>query len=113
MEQTRSLFCMCNSGVARCQSPHQCHIWRMNSILEANCTGKVEALQLSVKVCVVHEAMDGLQNSKNSLRACFENVNIHICTLDCLKSYTKLGRKQFSSAGPTKMQCTEFYEFNV
>ena len=30
MEQTRSLFCTCNSGVTRCQSQHQCHIWRMN-----------------------------------------------------------------------------------
>ena len=26
MEQTRSLFCTCNSGVAQCQSQHQCHI---------------------------------------------------------------------------------------
>ena len=39
-EQTRSLICMCDSGVARCQSQHQCHIWQMNSIFEANCTGK-------------------------------------------------------------------------
>ena len=56
MQQARSLFCMCNSGVARCQSPQA-----MNSILEANCTGKVEALQLSVKLCVVHEAMNGCE----------------------------------------------------
>ena len=38
----------CNSGVARCQSQHQCHIWRMNSMLEAYCTGKW-AWQLSIK----------------------------------------------------------------
>ena len=25
MEQTRGLFCMCDSGVARCQSQHQYH----------------------------------------------------------------------------------------
>ena len=35
MEQTRGLFRMCNSGVARCQ----CHFWRMNSMFEAYCTG--------------------------------------------------------------------------
>ena len=29
MEQTRSLFCMCNSGVARYQSQQQYHFWRM------------------------------------------------------------------------------------
>ena len=40
MEQTRGLFCMCDSGLAHCQSQHQCHIWRMNSMFEANCTGK-------------------------------------------------------------------------
>ena len=58
MEQTWSLFCMSNSGVARRQSQHQCHIWRMNWIFEVNCTGKW-AWQLSIKFCVVHEAMNG------------------------------------------------------
>ena len=58
MEQTRSLFFTCNSGVARCQSQHQCHIWRMNSMFEANCTGK-RAWQMSIKFCVVHEVMNG------------------------------------------------------
>ena len=27
MEQTRGLFCMCDSGVARFQLQHQCHFW--------------------------------------------------------------------------------------
>ena len=40
IEQTRSLFCTCNTGVARCQSQHQLHVWRMNSMFKANCTGK-------------------------------------------------------------------------
>ena len=35
MEQTRSMFCTWDLGVACCQSQHQCHIWRMNLILEA------------------------------------------------------------------------------
>ena len=40
MEHTRGLFCTCNSGMARCQSQHQCHFWRMNAMFEAYCTGK-------------------------------------------------------------------------
>ena len=75
MEQTSSLFRTCKSGVAGCQSQHQCHIWRINSMFEANFTGK-SAWQLSIKFCVIHEAMNVLQNSKDSLKACFENVNI-------------------------------------
>ena len=34
MEQTKGLFCMCDSGVARCQSQHQCHFWGLNSIVK-------------------------------------------------------------------------------
>ena len=31
------------------------------------------------QICVIHEAMDGLQKSKDSLKDCFENVNsMHI-----------------------------------
>ena len=33
-----SLVCKCDSGVARCQSQYQCHIWRMNTMFDANCT---------------------------------------------------------------------------
>ena len=40
MEQTRGLFCMCDSGVAHCQLQHQCHIWRIISMFKAYCTGK-------------------------------------------------------------------------
>ena len=63
MEQTRSLFCMCNSGVTRCQSQHQCHNWVMDLMFEANCMGKL-AWQLSIKFCVVHEAMNCCKNLK-------------------------------------------------
>ena len=63
MEQTRSLFCMCDSGVARYQSQHQCHIWGKNLMFQANCMGKL-AWQLSIKVCVVLEAMNGCKNLK-------------------------------------------------
>ena len=36
MEQTRGLFCKCDSGVARCQTQHQCHFWRMSQMFEEN-----------------------------------------------------------------------------
>ena len=48
MEQTRGLFCMCDSGVARCQSQHQYHVWGQSSMFEAYCMGKL-AWQLSIK----------------------------------------------------------------
>ena len=49
MEQTRGLFCMCDSGVAHCQSQHQCHFWRMSTMFEAYCMDKL-AWQLSIKL---------------------------------------------------------------
>ena len=33
MEQTRGLFCTCDSGVARCQSQHQYHFLQMSKML--------------------------------------------------------------------------------
>ena len=47
-EQTRDLFCMCDSGVVRYQSQHQYHFWRMSSMFEAYCTRKWD-WQLSIK----------------------------------------------------------------
>ena len=67
IEQTRGLFCTCDSGVASCQSQHQYHFWRLSSMFEAYCTGK-RAWQMSI-----HEAM----NYKDSLKDCFENVNMY------------------------------------
>ena len=43
----------------------------MSSIFEAYCTGKL-ARQLSIEVCVNHEAMNGCKNLKD----CLENVDI-------------------------------------
>ena len=40
VEQTRGLFCICDSGVVRCQSQQQRQIWRMNLMFEGNCMGK-------------------------------------------------------------------------
>ena len=80
IEQTRSLFCTCNSGVAHCQSQHQCHIWRMNSMFEANCTGKW-AWQLSYQILCSSWGYERLQNSKDSFKTGFENVNIYLWEL--------------------------------
>ena len=41
MEQTRGLFCTCDSGVAHCQSQHQYHFWRMKAMFEAVLHGQV------------------------------------------------------------------------
>ena len=63
MEQTRGLFSTCDPGVARCQSQHQYHFWRMSSmLLEAYCTSKL-AWKLSI-IFVIHEAMNGCKNLK-------------------------------------------------
>ena len=53
MEQTRGLFCTCDSGVARCQSQHHYHFWRM-SVLH----GQVRLAAVN-QICVIHEAMNG------------------------------------------------------
>ena len=63
IEKTRGLFCTCDTGVACCHSQHQCHFWQMCSIFQAYCTGK-SAWQLSIKVCVIHEAINGCKNLK-------------------------------------------------
>ena len=77
-KDSRVLFCICNSGVTRCQPKHQCHFWRINLIFEAYCTGK-RACDLSIKfmsfmrLWTVAKILRFL-----SSKACFENVNIQI-----------------------------------
>ena len=61
MEQTRGLFCTCDSGVARCQLQHHCHIWR-------NAFDVRSALPVSLaavdQICVIFEAMNCCKNLK-------------------------------------------------
>ena len=66
MEQTRGLFCTCDSGVARCQSQHQYHLWRMILM-----QGRVSLAAVN-QMCVIHETMYGCKNLKNKglLRKC-------------------------------------------
>ena len=35
------------------------------------------------QICVIHEAMKGCKKSKDSLKACFKNVNILVCVHKC------------------------------
>ena len=58
MEQTRGLFCTCNSGVAYCQSQHQCHFWQMDSMFRSVLHGHV-SFAVPNQIYVVHEPMNG------------------------------------------------------
>ena len=75
MEQTRSLFCTCYLGVARCQSQQQCHLWQCvrcsKRIASANKLGSCQSILCN------SWGYERLQKSKDSLKDCFENVNIH------------------------------------
>ena len=54
LEQTRSLFCTCDSGVAHCQSQHQCHFWQINSMFE-NVLHRQVGLAAVEQIYVIHE----------------------------------------------------------
>ena len=45
------------------------------------------------QICVIHEAMNGCKKSKDSLKDCFENVNIY---LKICKKYLKIYKSQRS-----------------
>ena len=71
-EQTRGLFCKCDSGVARCQSQHpESLLANVRSVL----LGQVSLTDIN-QIYVIHEAMNDCKKSKYSLKARFENVNI-------------------------------------
>ena len=40
----------------------------------------------SINFCVVHEAMNGCKKSKDSLKDCFENVNVNESVEFCNRS---------------------------
>ena len=64
MEQTRGLFCTCDSGVTSCQSQHQYHFWRIS--LMFGCQSNL----------CFSRGYERLQKSNDPLKDCFENVNI-------------------------------------
>ena len=65
----------CFACATRCQSLHQCHFWRMNSMFEVYCSIARASELGSCQIYFFHEAMKGFKNL-DSLKACFENVNI-------------------------------------
>ena len=62
MEQTRGSFWVSDSCVARCQSQHQCHFWRMNSI--SKCIARASELSSCKSNYANHEAMNGCKSLK-------------------------------------------------
>ena len=81
MEQTRSLFCTCDSGVAHFQSQHQYHFWRMSATVRSVLHGQV-SLEAVNQICVIHEAMNGCNNLmiiKGLLRKCKYNTITYMC----------------------------------
>ena len=51
MEQTRSLFCMCNSSVALCHLQHQCHIWANKFDVRNELHGQVSLAAVNQILC--------------------------------------------------------------
>ena len=94
---SRGLFCMCDSGVARCQSQHQCHFWRMNLMLEV--IARASELGSCQSNLCHSRGYERWQKSKDSLKACFENVNlyVHVLNLLCFCVHSSCGRKQCGS----------------
>ena len=58
MEQSRGLFCTCDSGVAGCQSQHQ-NEFDVRSVLH-----RQVSLAAVNQIRVIHEAMNGCKNLK-------------------------------------------------
>ena len=63
MEQTKGLFGTCDSGVTRCQSQHQCHLWR-NEFDVRSVLHRQVSLAAVNQICVIHEVMNGCKNLK-------------------------------------------------
>ena len=79
VEQSRGLFCTCDKSAASCQSQHQCHFWRMN--LMSKHIARASELGSCQSNSCHSRGYERLQKSKDSLKACFQNVNIHVQTL--------------------------------
>ena len=77
MEQTKGLFCTGDSGVARCQSHHNVSLLANEIDVRSILHGQM-SLAEAYQICVIHEAINGCKKSKDSLKACFDNVNIPV-----------------------------------
>ena len=63
MEQTRGLFCMCDSGVAHCQSQKPVTLLANEFAVRSVLHGQVSLVAVN-QICVIHEAMNGCENLK-------------------------------------------------
>ena len=70
MEQTRGLFCTCDSLVTTPVSL-LANKFDVRSVLHGQAS-----LAAINQMCVIHEAMNGCKKSKDSFKATFENENI-------------------------------------
>ena len=68
MEQTRGLFCMCYSGVARCQYTTPESQLANDIDVRSELHGQVSLAAVNQILCVVHEAMKGCKILKIHLR---------------------------------------------
>ena len=59
---------MCDSGVTRCQSQHQCHLWRIKSMYVQSVLNGQVSLAAANQIYVFHEAMNGCKYLKIHLR---------------------------------------------
>ena len=71
MEQTRSLFCMCDSLSITTPVSLLVNKFNVRRVLH----GQVSLAAVN-QICVFHEAMNSCKNLKYSFKACFGNVNI-------------------------------------
>ena len=55
MEQTRGLYCTCDSGVSRCRSQHQCHFFWNELDVRSVLHGQVNLAAVN-HICVIHVA---------------------------------------------------------
>ena len=67
---------MCDSDVACFQSQHQCSFLTNEFDVQSVLHGKVSLAAVG-QIYVFHEAMNICKNLKDSLKVCFENVNIY------------------------------------
>ena len=74
MEQTRGLFCMCDSGLLSITKPMSLPVNEFDVRIILH--GQVSLAAVN-QFYVIHEAMNSCKKSKVSLKVYFENVNIY------------------------------------
>ena len=68
MEQTRGLFCTCDSGVARCQSQRRCHFWACFKNVN------IEILHIACLAIYFQRADNKCTDGLADLQLCYKSV---------------------------------------